>query len=302
MKKFLNLQTDEEWSCVSQHINTEKKFEDLSQLLIKRSYRDFVSKILGRKKFRDRNENIVKSMYNQKWINRDSKLEISKGGYVPVSWNTNKFVIEGLGLRKLQTLRIAKLIEKVNPKSVLDIGCGNGERLFHLACFFPNIKFTGLELTQGGVESAKEIQKFDKITDALKESSPFTLKDLTAHKSIEFICASSKSIPFQDNSFDLVYTSLALEQMEQIRENALKEIYRVCKKYASFYEAFKDYNNKFPHLAYIISQSYFRGSVKDLNNLGFRNIQIYDQIPQKVYMNAVFVLAEKNENNLSNNS
>ena len=66
MKKFLNLQTDEEWSCVSQHINTEKKFEDLSQLLIKRSYRDFVSKILGRKKFRDRNENIVKSMYNQK--------------------------------------------------------------------------------------------------------------------------------------------------------------------------------------------------------------------------------------------
>ena len=166
--------------------------------------------------------------------------------------------------------------------------------MFHLACIFPNIEFTGLELTEGGVEAAKEIQKIDTISKPLIDSSPIKLKDLSAHKKINFICANSKNIPFQDNSFDLVYTSLALEQMENIRKQAISEIYRVCNKYTSFYEPFKDYNNNFPYLAYILSQSYFRGSLKDLNDLGFKILQIYDQIPQKVYMNAIFVVGEKN--------
>ena len=294
MNKFLNLTTDEEWSCLSPHINTDKNFKTMSDLLIKRTYKDLIKKFLGKKEFERRSEDIVKNMYNDKWVDRNSKLSIDNGGYVPICWNKNKFVTQGLGLRKLQTLRIIKLIEKINPKSVLDIGCGNGERLFHLACIFPNIEFTGLELTEGGVEAAKEIQKIDTISKPLIDSSPIKLKDLSAHKKINFICANSKNIPFQDNSFDLVYTSLALEQMEKIRKQAISEIYRVCNKYTSFYEPFKDYNNNFPYLAYILSQSYFRGSLKDLNDLGFKILQIYDQIPQKVYMNAIFVVGEKN--------
>ena len=46
----------------------------------------------------------------------DSKLSINDGGYVPIIWNKNKFVTQGLGLRKLQTLRIIKLIKKLNQK------------------------------------------------------------------------------------------------------------------------------------------------------------------------------------------
>ena len=72
-------------------------------------------------------------MYNDKWVARDSKLSINDGGYVPIIWNKNKFVTQGL-LRKLQTLRIIKLI-KIKSKKVLDIGCGNGERLLQLAHF-----------------------------------------------------------------------------------------------------------------------------------------------------------------------
>ena len=294
MNKFLNLTTEEEWFCLSPHINTDKNFKIMSDLLIKRTYKDMIKKFLGKKEFENRTENIVKNMYTNKWVTRDSKLSIDDGGYVPIIWNKNKFVTQGLGLRKLQTLRIIKLIEKINPESVLDIGCGNGERLFHLACIFPNIKFTGLELTESGVKAAKEIQRFDTIPNHLINSSPVKLKDFSAHKKINFICASSKKIPFQDNSFDLVYTSLALEQMEKIREQAMSEIYRVCNKYVSFYEAFKEYNNNFPYLAYILSQSYFRGSLKDLSNLGFKNFQIYDQIPQKVTYINIFVVGQKN--------
>ena len=100
-------------------------------------------------------------------------------------------------------------------------------------------------------------------------------------------------IPFNDESFDLVYTSLSLEQMETIRDQALKEIFRVTNKYTSFYEAFKEYNYKLPQLAYIFSKSYFKGSLKDLSNIGYKIIDVIDKIPQKTYMNCVFVIAQK---------
>lgn len=292
MNKFLNLTTEEEWFCLSPHINIDKNFKTMSDLLIKRTYKDLIKKFLG-KKNENRTEDIVKNMYNDKWVARDSKLSINDGGYVPIIWNKNKFVTQGLGLRKLQTLRIIKLIKKIKSKKVLDIGCGNGERLLQLACIFPDIEFTGVDLTEGGIATAKEIQKLDKISDALKEASPYPLVDLTAHKNIKFVCSSAKKMPFEKNSFGLVYTSLALEQMERIRAEVLREIYRVCGGYASFYEAFKEYNNKFPSLAYVISQDYFRGSISDLNKFGFKNIQVYKEIPQKVYMNTVFVVSEK---------
>ena len=81
--------------------------------------------------------------------------------------------------------------------------------------------------------------------------------------------------------------------MEIIREYALKEIFRVTNQYSSFYEAFKDYNNKLPQLAYIYSNDYFKASLKDLTNLGYKIVEVVDRIPQKTYMNAVFVIAKK---------
>ena len=292
MDNFINLSSDEAWSCLSPHVKSKINFDELSKLITKRTYIQCIKKILGYPQIK-RTEKNVKTMYNDKWISRDSKSVIVEGGHVGVEWNSSKFVVGGLGLRKLQTLRIMKLIEKIKPKSVLDVGCGNGERVLQLACRYPGIKFTGLELTPGGVETAKNIQKLDQISEALSNASPQPLIDLTAHKSINFVCSSAKSIPFEDNSFDLVYTSLSLEQMESIREHALKEIYRVTNQYSSFYEAFKDYNNRLPQLAYIYSEDYFKGSLKDLTDLGYKIVEVIDKIPQKTFMNAVFVITKK---------
>ena len=66
-------------------------------------------------------------------------------------------------------------------------------------------------------------------------------------------------MPFEKNSFALVYTSLALEQMERIK--------KFCEKFIVFVEdmhlmTFKEYNNKFPSLAYVISQDYFRDYIR----------------------------------------
>ena len=295
MKNFIDLSPDETWACVSHHIDSELNFNKLSNFINKRSYKACIKKILGYHQYNvKRSEEIVEAMYSRKWLSRDPKLVTAyKGGGVPVDWNSSKFVVDGLGMSNLQTLRIMKLIEKIKPRTVLDVGCGNGERVLQLACRYPKIKFTGLELTRGGVEVAKNVQNLEQIPEVLINASPLPLIDLAAHKSINFVCSSAKNIPFKDNSFDLVYTSLSLEQMELIREHALKEIYRVTNQYSSFYEAFKDYNNRLPQLAYIYSEGYFKGSLKDLTDLGYKIVEVIDKIPQKTFMNAVFVITKK---------
>ena len=297
MNNFINLSSDETWSCIGPHITSHLDFNKLKNSINKRLYKEIIKKFIGLSHHeykKQRTEEVVKTMYDKKWSTRDPEhITAYEGGNVPVNWNSKKFVIDGLGLSNLQTLRIMKLIEKIKPKSVLDVGCGNGERLFQLACRYPKIKFTGLELSNEGIETAKSIQKLEQITSVLINASPQKLVDLTAHKGINFVCASAKKIPFEDNSFDLVYTSLSLEQMELIREYALKEIFRVTNQYSSFYEAFKDYNNKLPQVIYINLERYFRGSLKDLTNLGYKIVEIIDQIPQKTYMNAVFAIVKK---------
>jgi hypothetical protein len=81
--------------------------------------------------------------------------------------------------------------------------------------------------------------------------------------------------------------------METIRQEALKEIFRVTSKHTSFYEAFKEYDNKLHQLACMFSKSYFKGSLKDLSSMGYKITDVIDKIPQKTYMNAVFVVATK---------
>ena len=297
MNNFINLSSDETWACISNHINCEINFNKLSNSIDKRSYTACIKKILGYRQYNvKRTEENVKNMYSPKWASLNPSLVTAypnKSSYVPVKWNSSKFVVDGLGMSNLQTLRIMKLIEKIKPRSVLDVGCGNGERVLQLAFRYPEIQFTGLELTNGGTETAKSIQNLEQIPKVLINASPKPLVDLTAHKSINFVCASAKNIPFKDNCFDLVYTSLSLEQMELIREYALKEIFRVTNKYSSFYETFLDYNNKLPQLAYIYSEGYFKGSLKNLTNLGYKIVEVIEQIPQKTYMNAVFVIVKK---------
>jgi ubiquinone/menaquinone biosynthesis C-methylase UbiE len=294
MNDYVDITPQESWDCICPYIQPNESFDDLTKPIVRRTYKSAIKKMLSTDRFRsDRTEEFVNKGYNGKWVERDNIATIATGGSVGVTWNTNKFVMQGAGLRRLQTLRLIKLINKIKPKSVLDVGCGNGERLLQLACRFPKIKFTGIDLTQGGIDTAKNIQTFDELPKPLMELSPEPLIDLTAHKNIEFICASAKEIPFEDSSFDLVYTSLVLEQLDLIKEKVLSEIYRVTNKYASFYEAFHDYNRGMLQRAYIYSECYFKGYLEDLKTLGFSEIEVTDNIPQKHYENNVFVVANK---------
>ncbi|MEZ5860803.1 MAG: class I SAM-dependent methyltransferase [Geminicoccaceae bacterium] len=60
------------------------------------------------------------------------------------------FFATDVGGTRFRQLMLIRAIELTRPRSVRGIGCGNGINLILLACRFPEVSFTGLELTEAG--------------------------------------------------------------------------------------------------------------------------------------------------------
>jgi SAM-dependent methyltransferase len=242
-----------------------------------------------------RNEKAIIDEYSKAW--KPGEYENYRlGGPIPrVSpW---EYLDRGLfasdvGGTRFRQLLLIRMIEKIKPKRVLEVGCGNGINLIMLACRFPEIEFAGLELTQEGHLTAVEMQKQAVLPEAIQEYAPLPLKDPTAFRNIRFAQGSAENMPFQDGEFDLVYTILALEQMERIRDKALSEIARVAASHTLMFEPFRDVNTGWAR-ANIIRRNYFRGPIDDLPRYGLKPVTAIRDFPQESFLKACAVLSEK---------
>jgi ubiquinone/menaquinone biosynthesis C-methylase UbiE len=96
---------------------------------------------------------------------------------------------------------IAKQLSSISYNNVLDVGCGTG--LF-ADCF--KGKYTGIDINQEYIKMAET-----------KGNGTFLVADAT-------------SLPFNDKTFDLVFTMGVLHHInKQEREKMLNEMWRVCK-------------------------------------------------------------------------
>ena len=88
-------------------------------------------------------------------------------------------------------LEIEAIGKHIKPGDrVLDIGCANGFSLFHQLERNPEAHFTGIDFAESMIAVAKESQREKK------------LEDKTA-----FFQGNVVALPFEDNSFDVVYTT-----------------------------------------------------------------------------------------------
>ncbi len=115
-----------------------------------------------------------------------------------------------------------KMIEHYGLKSdakILDVGCGKGYLLYELKKLLPNATVKGFDISQHGIEDAK---------DEIKSSS--------------FIHRAQDPYPFKDKEFDLVITITTLHNL-YINElkAAVQEIERVGK---NKYIAVESYRNE----------------------------------------------------------
>ena len=94
-----------------------------------------------------------------------------------------------------------------NGSKILDIGCGKGFMLFDLMKLNPNFVLEGIDISDYAITNAvPEVKKFLKVGDA-------------------------KSLPYEDNSFDLVISINTTHNLEINQcKKALSEMERVSRK------------------------------------------------------------------------
>lgn len=114
-----------------------------------------------------------------------------------------------------------ELIKNYNlnkESSVLDVGCGKGFLLYELKLLIPELKIVGFDISQHGIDSAKENIKENIIIQRAEEK-----------------------YPFEDKKFDLV---ISLGCLHNLRLNELKaslyEIQRVGKQGYIMLESYRN--------------------------------------------------------------
>ena len=258
----------------------------------RRALTRMIKRILGLKQ---RDRQAIQAEYSEAWGAGHGKYDVGAGPRKPAAWkwNDKKLALDGLAAARLRAPLLAAVIDRLQPKKVLEVGCGNGINLLSLAGHFPAVDFTGIDLTPAGIEAARKVQSGDKLPDSLAGYIPLEMADPTAFKRIHFVQGSAADMPFADGEFDLVYTVLAVEQMERIRDAALAEIARVSRGHVLMLEPFRDVNRKGLRRLYALSRNYFRGSIQGLARFGLEPIWATDDFPQEAFLGSPLVLAQK---------
>jgi len=236
----------------------------------------------------------VREVYENHWTLAESLeqyVEGLNGRSLAIEWRQRGFIASPQILRQVHILYIMSAIETIDAKRVLEVGCGNGNTVLTLAARFPGVSFSGVELTASGINVAQATQALDELPGGIANNSPLPVRDLSAHKKADLRVGDARALPYSDRSFDLIYTRLALEQMEQIREQALSEIFRVANRAVVLVEPWRDYNMSKHARAYIRRAGYFAGRIKHLEKLGFHVVFETKDIPQKVQFVAGPVVA-----------
>jgi ubiquinone/menaquinone biosynthesis C-methylase UbiE len=253
-------------------------------------------RLLGWLPTHQRHESSIVDEYSQVWNSIDYSaytLTSPAPSFKPWEWGGRRMFASTFGATRVRQLLMIRLIEELEPARVLEVGSGNGINLMLLACRFPEIEFTGVDLTVEGPRAARELQKEPTLPTAMQEFAPLPLADPTAFRRVRFVRGSAACLPLADESVDLVNTVLALEQMEQIRTQALREIARVTRRHAFMIEPFRDVNDRGWPRANVIRRDYFRGRIEDLRQYGLEPRLALHDFPQEEFLKVCAVLSER---------
>ena len=251
---------------------------------------------LGWMPAKQRRESTVSEEYSKAWQADEYakySLTVPPPRLKPWEWRGRHMFASDIGAVRFRQLLLSRVVEQVKPRSVLEVGCGNGINLLLLACRYPEIEFTGIELTQQGHQAAVKLQKLATLPQPMQDYAPLPLVDPTAFRRIRFLQGNAICLPFGDRSIDLVFTVLAVEQMERVRHQALQEIARVVRRHILMIEPFRDVNDSGWPRRNVIRRNYFRGRIANLSGYGFRPLLAIRDFPQEVFLKVCAVLAER---------
>lgn len=238
-----------------------------------------------------RGRDLVEQKYDSIW-RRSVEEELTGSRPTPFEWSRGGCVAHSIVRKRVHQLLLVRVFEALQPRSVLEVGCGNGLNLLLLSGHFPRVRFTGLELTSAGTSAARDLMRGQALPDPVREFAVAPLLDSTAHSRVAIHQGSAANLPYGDGQFDLVFTVLALEQMHSIQAAALSEVRRVSAGHVVMIEPFRDWNADGARRQHILGFDYFDASVADLRSFGLEPVTVMHDIPNKVSFHAGLVVAK----------
>lgn len=241
-----------------------------------------------------RNQTNIAGDYHLQWQDTPLERQLSRrGAGVPCQWNEQRFIARAIGTKRVHLLHLFRAVQALAPRSILEVGAGNGVNLLALAARFPDLSLSGIELTAGGVKAAQSVAESARLPDALLEFLPEPAARTSVAGLIDLRQGDARKLPFADAAFDMVFTSLALEQMEEIRDAALHELARVSARWVVMIEPFRDFNDSGLFRRYVVAQDYFAARVDDLRGFGLEPIFASADMPHKTTLRPAIVVARK---------
>lgn len=241
-----------------------------------------------------RHQPMVREKYSAGWTRRDWPSPSDET--VPVrsyDWHDEGLFLKFWGIKRVHQRLLWRALSELKPASVLEVGFGNGLNLLALSTAFPGVRWAGIELAPGGVAKAKAAQQAPQLLPEVAAFCSWPIVAPQAYRDIDFREGDARKLPFADRSFDLVYSLLALEQMEAIRDEAVAEIARVAAKWVVLIEPFADFNRDPLRHAYTKAKGYFSLSVPELKRFGLEPVSVFDDWPQKITVGAGLAIARK---------
>lgn len=142
----------------------------------------------------------------QKWKEGDSKM---KNDYDKYAKERQERLLNGMmpSHRFVEKPMMKSMMPNLKNKKILMLGCGTGEECNLLEMFGADRKnLVGMDLSKEFIRIAKK-----------------------THPDVEFIVGDMNSLSFKENTFDFVYSSLAIHY-SSTPDKTYKEVYRVLKK------------------------------------------------------------------------
>lgn len=243
-----------------------------------------------------RDKNFIVQQYSKTWTEQpwpSLNEPLTAKLRTPTTWRREGMVIRRGGIKRLSLEVLARFIEQAKPRSVLEVGSGSGRNLFVLSTRFPGVSFTGIELTQAGVDKARETAALPSLPREVKDYAPWGDADEKAYKRIVFTQGSATDMPFKDGEFDLVFSHAALEQMENVREAALRECRRVAKSAIVMIEPFGNFNDDDMRPLAIRAKNYLTLRLEELPAFGMEPVFSWADWPRKIAAGYGVVVARK---------
>lgn len=197
--------------------------------------------------------------------------ELQAGSYEK-AYNYNELMQKRVKILKNTIIEILKTKDRCK---IIEVGIGEGNTMRHLVenideKVLKRIDIYGIELSFSRI----------KITKKHLPNSNLYVSDM-------------KYLPFADNSFDIVYTSSAIEPNINNEKDILQELYRISSNYLILFEiSYREANDKLKER--FDKHKYVKNIYESIKELDYNLLDYYKLMESDTYNNFLFKIQKLN--------